>query len=83
MEDFIRSDARASDLAKVRQARAMSPAMKFRAGYDLFEEACRWTHAGIASQFPELDESGRLAELRRRLALADRSEEDGRGTPAR
>ena len=52
----------------------MSPAMKFCAGYELFEDACRWTLAGIASQFPDLDESDRLAELRRRLALADRAE---------
>ena len=70
MEDIIRNDALASDLAKVKQARAMSPEMKFRAGYELFEEACRWTLAGIAAQFPDMDESGRLAELRRRLALA-------------
>ena len=52
----------------------MSPAMKFRAGYELFEEGCRWTLAGIAAQFPELDESGRLAELRRRLTLAKRAD---------
>lgn len=71
MDDDIRNDARAADLAKVRQARAMSPAMKFQAGSELFEEACRWTLAGIATQFPDLDEPGRLAELRRRLALAD------------
>lgn len=70
MEESIRQDALAADLAKVRQARAMSPGMKFRAGCDLFEEACRWTLAGIAAQFPEMDESSRLAELRRRLALA-------------
>ena len=74
MEDTIRQDALASDLAKVRQARAMSPGMKFRAGYELFEEACRWTLAGIAAQFPEMDESGRLAELRRRIALAKRAD---------
>ncbi|MCW1926570.1 hypothetical protein OKA05_28720 [Luteolibacter arcticus] len=70
MEATIRQDALATDLAKVRQARAMSPEMKFRAGYELFEEACRWSLAGIASQFPDMDESSRLAELRRRLALA-------------
>lgn len=74
MENFIRNDALAADLAKVRQARAMSPAMKFRAGYELFEEACRWTLAGIAAQFPDLDESDRIAELRRRLTLAKRAD---------
>ena len=71
METSIKNDARAADLAKVRQARRMSPEMKFRAGSELFEEACRWTMAGIAHQFPDLDEAGRMKELRRRLALAD------------
>jgi len=71
METSIQNDARAADLAKVRQARRMSPEMKFRAGSELFEEACRWTMAGIAHQFPDLDEAGRMKELRRRLALAD------------
>jgi hypothetical protein len=71
MESSIQNDARAADLAKVRQARRMSPEMKFRAGSELFEEACRWTMAGIAHQFPDLDEAGRMKELRRRLALAD------------
>lgn len=49
----------------------MPPGMKFRAGADLFEEACQWTLAGIAHQFPDLDEEGRLKELRRRLAISD------------
>lgn len=49
----------------------MSPAMKFRAGCELFEEACRWTLAGIATQFPELNESERVAELRRRMNGTD------------
>ena len=71
METSIQNDARAADLAKVRQARRMSPEMKFRAGSELFEEACRWSLAGIAHQFPDLDEAGRMKELRRRLALAD------------
>lgn len=71
MESSIQNDARAADLAKVRQARRMSPEMKFRAGSELFEEACRWSLAGIAHQFPDLDEAGRMKELRRRLALAD------------
>ncbi|OYV02529.1 MAG: hypothetical protein CFE26_21995 [Verrucomicrobiales bacterium VVV1] len=73
MEKSIISDARAADLAKVRQARRMSPEMKFRAGSELFEEACRWTLAGISHQFPHLDEGGKMKELRRRLTLAEHS----------
>lgn len=64
---MIASDARFAEMAKIRQARAMSPWMKFRAGADLFEEACLWTLAGIKAQFPEFTESERREELRRRL----------------
>ena len=71
MESTIASDARFAERAKVRQARAMSPEMKFRAGADLFEEACLWSLAGISAQFPHLSESQRLEELRRRLKLAE------------
>lgn len=73
MEESIISDARAANLAKVRQARRMTPEMKFRAGSELFEEACRWTLAGISHQFPNLDEAGKMKELRRRLTLAEHS----------
>lgn len=38
--------AAAVGLEKIRQARRMSPEIKFRAGGELFEEACRWTMAG-------------------------------------
>lgn len=72
MEGTIASDARFAELAKIRQARCLSPAMKFRAGADLFEEACLWTLAGIAARFPEFTESERGDELRRRLKLAER-----------
>ncbi|BCU77360.1 hypothetical protein [Luteolibacter sp. LG18] len=73
MSISIATDARAADLAKVRQARLMPPGMKFRAGGDLFEEACLWTLAGIAHQRPDLDEAGRMKELRRRLDLANKA----------
>lgn len=72
MNEEIASDARFADLAKVRQARRLSPEMKFRAGSDLFEEACQWTLAGIAARFPEATESERREKLRRYLKLADR-----------
>lgn len=72
MKDVIASDARFADLAKVRQARRLSPEMKFRAGSDLFEEACQWTLAGIAARFPEATEVERREKLRRYLKHADR-----------
>lgn len=71
VESHIASDARFADLAKVRQARMMSPGMKFRAGGDLFEEACQWSLAGIAARFPEATESERREKLRRLLKLVD------------
>jgi hypothetical protein len=55
VDDDIRNGARAADLAKVRQARAMSPAMEFQAGSDLFAEGCRWPLASLATQFPDLE----------------------------
>ena len=67
MEVTIASDAKFPEWAKIRQARAMSPWMKFRAGADLFEEACLGTLAGIKSQFSELTEFERREKLRRRL----------------
>ncbi len=51
----------------------MTPWMKFRAGADLFEEACLWTLAGIKNQFPEFTESERREELRRRLERGERN----------
>lgn len=49
------------------QARSMSIAEKFRAGGDLFDDACRWTLAGIKAQFPGISPSEARAELLRRL----------------
>ncbi len=72
MEAEIADDARFADRAKIKQAREMSPGMKFFAGADLFEDACLWTLAGIAAQFPNFSENERQDELRRRLRIADR-----------
>lgn len=71
MNEGIASDARFADLAKVRQARRLSPEMKFRAGGDLFEEACLWSLAGIAARFPKATESERREKLRQYLKLAE------------
>jgi hypothetical protein len=72
MDERIASDARFSALAKVRQARMLSPEMKFRAGADLFEEACQWTLAGIANRFPEATEAERREKLRWQLNPSQR-----------
>jgi hypothetical protein len=69
MDERIASDARFADLAKVRQARRLSPEMKFRAGSDLFEEACQWTLAGIRARFPHASDSEHREKLRRYLEL--------------
>jgi len=50
------------------QARHMTGAEKLRAGGDLFDDACRWTLAGIRRQFPGITPEQALNELRRRLA---------------
>ncbi len=70
MAENIASDARFADMAKIRQARAMSPGMKFRAGGDLFEEACQWSLAGLAARFPSLTDRELHEKLRQHLKLA-------------
>lgn len=72
MEEVIVNDARATFLAKVRQARAMTPEEKFRAGAELFEESCRWVEAGIAARFPDAGPEDLAIRLRKQLELADR-----------
>ena len=71
MDDRIADDALFALKAKVRQARAMSPQMKFRAGADLFEEACLWTMAGIKARMPNASEQERLDQLKRQLKLRE------------
>lgn len=58
----------------VELARAMTMAQKFRAGGDLFDEACRWTMAGIQRDYPHYSEIQVLEELRRRLEVARQTE---------
>jgi hypothetical protein len=67
MDEQIASDARWVTLAKVRQARKMSAASKLQAGWDLFDEACRWALAGIVNQYPDIDETQCRQMLRRRF----------------
>ena len=55
------------DAEDLEQARLMTPWQKFRAGGDLFDDACRWTLAGIRSQHPEFTPEQAMEELRRRI----------------
>jgi hypothetical protein len=59
------------DREDIEQARRMTGSQKLRAGGDLFDDACRWTLAGIRSQYPGISRSDALAELRRRVAMND------------
>jgi hypothetical protein len=53
----------------------MTPAQKFRAGGDLFDDACRWTLAGIRHDHPGISDQDALNELRRRIALSRQMED--------
>ena len=63
------------DAEDLEQARNMTPSQKLRAGGDLFDDACRWTLAGIRHQHPSFTPEQALDELRRRLDLAEAMED--------
>jgi hypothetical protein len=65
------------DREDVEQARRMSPSEKLRAGGDLFDDACRWTLAGIRRDHPGINEADALEELRRRVAFEDERFDSG------
>ena len=60
---------------ELREARAMTPEDKVRAGQQLFESACRMTLAGIHNQNPDASEEQCLEILRQRLVYQRRLEE--------
>ena len=62
------------DAEDLEQASRMTGSQKLRAGGDLFDEACRWTLAGIRQQFPGITPERALDELRRRLDAARSAE---------
>ena len=64
------------DAEDIEQARRMTPSQKLRAGGDLFDDACRWTLAGIRNQHPEFTPEQAMDELRRRLDVARAAEEN-------
>jgi hypothetical protein len=66
--------ARRIDREKVERARAMSLTEKFRAGAELFEDACEVSRSGIRNRHPEWNEDQVEAELVRRLEIGRRIE---------
>ncbi len=73
--DDIAELARQLDREKILRARAMTVAEKFRAGSELFEDACDITRAGIRSRHPAWDGEAIERELLRRLEIGRRNEE--------
>jgi hypothetical protein len=63
------------DAEDLKQAREMTPSQKLRAGGDLFDDACRWTLAGIRRERPDFTAEQAMNELRRRIAEAEAMEE--------
>ncbi|HET6246191.1 MAG TPA: hypothetical protein VFE47_00685 [Tepidisphaeraceae bacterium] len=63
------------DAEDLEQAKQMTGSQKLRAGGDLFDDACRWTLAGIRNQHPDFTPQQALDELRRRLDQAEADEE--------
>lgn len=59
----------------IEQARRMTPSQKLRAGGDLFDDACRWTLAGIRRDHPGISNEQALEELRRRVNRAEEAED--------
>jgi hypothetical protein len=66
--------ARQIDREKIQRARAMTLIEKFRAGAELFEEACEVSRSGIRNRHPEWNEDQVEAELIRRLEIGRRIE---------
>jgi hypothetical protein len=64
------------DRESIEQALRQTPAQRMRAGADLFDAACRVTLAGIRCQHPGISAADALDELRRRLELARKLEEN-------
>jgi hypothetical protein len=71
----------ALDREDIEQARRMTGSQKLRAGGDLFDDACRWTLAGIRADHPGISDTDAMSELRRRVAMEDAEETPEAGTP--
>jgi hypothetical protein len=66
--------ARQIDREKIQRARAMTLIEKFRAGAELFDEACEVSRSGIRNRHPEWNEDQVETELIRRLEIGRRIE---------
>jgi len=73
-QDDLEVLIRQLDADDLEQAKRMTGSQKLRAGGDLFDDACRWTLAGIRNQHPGISEAEALNELRRRIADAEAQE---------
>ncbi len=71
MDERIVEEARFVALAKVRQARGMTAEEKFRAGSELFDDACRWMEAAVADSLPGATAAERQREISRRWRIAE------------
>ena len=69
-DEEIRLAAKACDARKLAQAMRMTPAERFFAGAELFEQACDITLAGIRAQYPDQSDGFHLTELKRLLKLS-------------
>lgn len=69
-DEEIRLEAKACDARKLAQAKRMTPAERFFAGAELFEEACQITLAGIRAQYPDRTPEAHREELRLRIRKA-------------
>lgn len=59
---------------EIERAQRMTFAQKFWAGAELFDYACAISSAAIRRQHPDYDDAQVLAELRRRVDIAGRSQ---------
>lgn len=69
-DEEIRLEAKACNARKLAQAKRMTPAERFFAGAELFEDACQITMAGIRVQYPDRSDDFHLSELKRLLKLS-------------
>ena len=69
-DEEIMREAKACDARKLAQAMRMTPAERFFAGAELFEQACEITLAGIRAQYPDRTDDFHLTELKRLLKLS-------------
>jgi hypothetical protein len=58
-------------MAQVEQALRMTPEERFRAGGQLFDATCRFSLAGIRSNFPMASDSECVERLRQRLSWSE------------